>query len=582
MNPFKKSRIDYLFFLSFSVFIFIALFMIVQISYRFSADQLVRTVSFQQQRLLSATNEEVHIQMKTIEQLSLITVNNIPLDFVLQEQPDNYDRFLGNRLLTDYLVNIVNGTGFVHGMDLYVDKELFSNQVSIRYADLTSLKHQEWYSEIAKADYAWIGERYEQASYQQQKVVSFVRKITMPQGRMLGVLVIHLKSSAIRDILRNGGPTAERYLFDSGDRMLVQTIDGSFNIAGIESNMTGASGYTRLKREDALLVWSRHPKSDWMIVELTPWENVVSGSTQLLHILLIVGSLAILVGIAATMFISRQFIKPVSLLLKAMVSYQPRRQRVMLPTDYQNEFGRLFREFSVMADRIEQLYDTVELESRKKMEAEIKALQTMINPHFIYNTLDQVNWMAIKVGHEQISEVLEMTGKMLRIVLSKGESFIPLHEELAIVQCYIAIQMIKWEGHCQYIEHVAPDLMDIRIPKITLLPFIENAFIHGFHGQKTGTLELRIEQDEEFMKVWIRDDGNGIDPNWESKPERRNGSFGLKNVKERISHYYGNLGTFHLRRRSNGGTEVLIALPISNNMRDSKEVIDHVENRSSG
>jgi len=563
LNPFKTRRIDFIYFFSFALLLLLFLVIVIRISYEVSANELVRSTSFQQQLLLLATNEQLYIQMRSIEQLSLTTANNMGMDDILAMNPDHrYDYYRMNQDLTNHLLNVINGTGTVYGIDLFVNKPLFSTKSSIRYYPLSELQFQDWYPAIENADYNWIGEHEETNEQQKSDVISFARKITLPRGQLIGVLVIHLKASNVKGLLLNGDNNAKRFLYDSGNRLIVKTGEEQLDIAGIGDQLTLKSGYRQFDEEGTLLVWSKHPWSSWVAVELTPWNKVIAGTRDLLQTLMLTGAATILIGLLVTMFISRQFIKPVSVLLQAMIHYKPMKERHRLPADYVNEFGRLFRGFDQMADRIEQLYERVEEEHKKQTASEIKALQAMINPHFIYNTLDQVNWMAAKEGQESISEVLEKMGKILRIGLSNGHGLITLREELNMIQCYMEIQSIKWAGKCNYHLEVEPALLDYYIPKVTLLPFIENAFIHGFHGRASGQIEIKVSSEGYAMNIVIRDDGKGIHPKWESRPPRTNGGYGLRNVKERIHHYFGGDFGFTIVQHDEGGTMVRLKLPI--------------------
>ncbi len=132
-------------------------------------------------------------------------------------------------------------------------------------------------------------------------------------------------------------------------------------------------------------------------------------------------------------------------MLAEMADTRAARKKINLPEDYRNEFGVLFSGYRKLIDRIQQLYVSLEDQYKRQRSAEIKALQAMINPHFLYNTLDQLNWMAIEAGQDRMSRILELMGTMFRIGLSNGESLITLREELLHTECYLKIQQLRWE-----------------------------------------------------------------------------------------------------------------------------------------
>jgi two-component system, sensor histidine kinase YesM len=579
-NPFKTIRINKLIVGGFGALIVILLMLILGISYRFSANELVESTSYQQKRFLVATSQQIDLQIKSIERMSLSAAQNIELNALLNSKIDTYERHAETERLTNYLGGIVNGAGELHSIDLYIPTDLFARHAQVRYYSFEQLKSQEWYPVIQQADYAWIGEHTELLHNEEQRVISFARNIFAPRGGVQAVMVINMKVNAMQSIMRGGDENAVRSLYDTGARLLTRVGSSQDNLADFVRNLPSDSGYDRSEHKDTLLVWSRDPSTGWALVEETPLRQVVAGSTRLFHILLVVAFAAILAASLGTVLLSRQFVKPVSLLVKAMLHYQPRVSHPNLPTDYQNEFGRLFRGFHDMASRIDELYLSLEEEHSRKTAAEIKALQAMINPHFLYNTLDQVNWMAVKAGQLQISEVLEHTGRMLRIGLSNGESLIPIREEIEMLECYLAIQNIKWSGRLKTKIDIDETLTDAYVPKLTIQPFVENAVLHGFHGKNEGCIKVEMHQESNDLIITITDNGNGLKPDWNRKSTGKKGGYGLRNVRERIDYLFGDAYGFVLQEHEGGGTRAELRLPLIDKeytVRNRRE--QHVENR---
>ncbi|WJH35924.1 sensor histidine kinase [Paenibacillus sp. CC-CFT747] len=236
------------------------------------------------------------------------------------------------------------------------------------------------------------------------------------------------------------------------------------------------------------------------------------------------GGTAGLLALGFTLVLSRRFTRPIRELLQLMSGYALNRSVQTYPTRYHNEFGSLFGGYRKLVERIEDLYASLELQYKAQREAEIRALQAMINPHFLYNTLDQLNWMAIEAGQDRISHVLELMGRMFRIGLSNGESFIPLEDELMHTECYLQIQQLKWGEGLHYSIDCPPELRALLVPKLTIQPFVENAVIHGFHGRRTGTVAIRVQEYPEGVRLTVTDDGRGLPDGWETKPRRKTGA----------------------------------------------------------
>jgi len=204
----------------------------------------------------------------------------------------------------------------------------------------------------------------------------------------------------------------------------------------------------------------------------------------------------------------------------------------------------------------------------------------MINPHFLYNTLDQINWMAIAAGQERISRVLELTGKMFRIGLSNGESLILVRDELTHLECYLQIQQIRWGEGLTYELHVPEPLKDLYVPKLTLQPLVENAVIHGFNGRPSGRIEVSAADEADHIVWTVRDDGIGYDPSRGSPGQKIVGGYGLRNLRERLCAFFGDgFGTISLEGSATRGTTVTFRTPKLRERRSIGGGLLHVENR---
>lgn len=189
----------------------------------------------------------------------------------------------------------------------------------------------------------------------------------------------------------------------------------------------------------------------------------------------------------------------------------------------------------------------------------------MINPHFLYNTLDQLNWMALGAGQDKMSEILELMGRMFRIGLSNGESLVTIHDELLHAGCYMQIQQLRWEEGLTVVTHVPAELELYYIPKMTLQPFIENAIMHGFDGRSEGTICITAVQENEAIIFTVSDDGVGLRNNWNSGEKRSTGGYGIRNVTERFEAFFGADYGINIHDNDAGsGVTVTIRIPLLN------------------
>ncbi|MFC5652053.1 sensor histidine kinase [Paenibacillus solisilvae] len=595
MNPFRTFRIDYVFFFSFAGFIALLITIIMVVSYQLSAREQAVSASGYQQAVLQQLNKQLSDQMGAVEQTSLAVSINSPLVNYLTMKGDYYTRKKArDELNRDYLAPMLNSSRSMFSFQIYMNDPLqVDPNANIQYLPLTTARKESWYPAVDKADFVWVGQRGIGSPQGRQQVVSFVRKITTLDGVNQGILIINVRVKFLQSILTEDNFSAIRLLLDSGGRMIMHTQSepSPGEISAILDRVSGDAGHAHqhlevagsLPEKNMLTVWSRSTPNSWMLVELTPWKVITGGSVRLAWTLAAVGAAAILLALFFTLYLSRNFIRPIRQLVKLMQAFTPGRRDHPLPAEYRNEFGSLFGGYRKLTERIEALYRSLERQYKAQREAEIKALQAMINPHFLYNTLDQLNWMALEAGQEKISHVLELMGRMFRIGLSGGESLIPLKEELLHVECYLQIQQLRWGEGLEYRIDCGSELRELLVPKLTLQPFVENAIVHGFHGRRKGTILLTAEERERGIGLRIRDDGIGLREDWKTRKRYKMGGYGVRNVTERIEVYFGEPYGVQLRALTAGeGTEVEVYLPRLVHHHDQEGGENDVDHRNRG
>jgi two-component system sensor histidine kinase YesM len=216
-----------------------------------------------------------------------------------------------------------------------------------------------------------------------------------------------------------------------------------------------------------------------------------------------------------------------------------------------------------------------EQENLKK--AELRTLQAQINPHFLYNTLDTIVWMAESNKSDQVIEIVRALSSFFRIALSRGKDWISLQQELEHVKSYLAIQKMRYRDILDYEFDVDDDLLDSTILKLTLQPLVENALYHGIKTKRGGgEIIVSVQRGEpNSVVIVVRDDGVGFTPyklariretlSGESSEitMKKEGGFGLENVNKRIKLYYGQQYGLSIQSHYRAGTQVTVTIPES-------------------
>lgn len=182
----------------------------------------------------------------------------------------------------------------------------------------------------------------------------------------------------------------------------------------------------------------------------------------------------------------------------------------------------------------------------REREAQLTALQAQINPHFLYNTLDAINWMAVKIDAREISFMINSLARYFRLSLSKGKTVVSIHDELELINVYLTIQNIRYQGMIQFEFRVEEEIKNYKILKLTLQPIIENAILHGIQKKEDrhGTITIKGAKSSDDIVISIADDGVGINAETIQSIMRgtwaeHEGHYGLYNVNERLKLYYG-------------------------------------------
>ncbi len=235
-----------------------------------------------------------------------------------------------------------------------------------------------------------------------------------------------------------------------------------------------------------------------------------------------------------------------------------------------NDFEKMAIGFNYMMDEMNTLLEQVKLEQRQMDQIRFNALQSQIQPHFLYNALDSIYWQAMADGNEQISVFVKALSRYYRLCLNKGKDVIPLSQEIEHVKNYLIIQNIRYENIIDSEINADNNCQDILIPKITLQPLVENSIYHGIKVKDgfKGKITINAKSSEEDVYIIVEDNGTGMS---EKQIEEMNNSiseydkdfgYGIRNVNKRIEILYGKEYGLHYEKSSSGGVIVIVHLPV--------------------
>lgn len=394
----------------------------------------------------------------------------------------------------------------------------------------------------------------------------------MPPGVERPVLTISFKLEALRSLYEESFPENSRYLVMNADYQVVASSDPGkvakqYKEPWLEQVQLENSGTLRmtLDGEAVIVCFDRSSVTGWISVVWTPESTLVSSLVPVIRTssLLMVVVMGILAMVFAY-FMADRITNPIKKLLGAMRSVGGGDFQTQVAYHSNDEFGILLHRFNRMNEQIRLLVtENYEIKLREQ-EAEIQALSMQMNPHFLYNTLNVMNWTAIENGQKELSKMLVCLSNMLHYTSRKDWGAVHLSEETEWMSNYFYIMGARFEDKFAVSYEIDPKLYEYKVPRLLFQPFVENAILHGFDQMETGgVIHIRgwIEGDTRHYE--IADNGRGMSADTvHAILYQESSSIGIKNMIARIQLMYGGEYGISISSAPGSGTSVLIRLPL--------------------
>jgi two-component system sensor histidine kinase YesM len=424
-----------------------------------------------------------------------------------------------------------------------------------------------WYRRIQEAGGpVWLGPHPGSFTVEtiRQPIVTCGRSITdKASGRSLGVILVDIEVQSIERLLKaNLGGRGYIGLLDPGGRV-VCGIQGPDAGEGLAARLPGPAA-SQLRYSRRLTV------NDWSTVGLIPKRELTRDLGSITKLIAALFAAICLVDVLAALYITARLTEPIKKLMLLMKQVESGDFSASMDISFGDEVGRLAESFNLMVRRLDDSMRQLFLNQQKLRKAQLAALQAQINPHFLYNTLDSVCWLARAEKKEEIVRTVSALTKLLRIGLSKGDEVIPIREEVEHVRNYLIIQKMRYGQILDYSLDVPEELNDHQIVKLVLQPLVENALYHGLKNKEgKGHIAIRARREGQTIVFSVSDTGVGIGEErlraleaGLQDPEGRADGFGLKNVSDRIRIYFGEGHGLCFHSRPGEGTTVSFSIPL--------------------
>lgn len=314
---------------------------------------------------------------------------------------------------------------------------------------------------------------------------------------------------------------------------------------------------------------SRSEKTGWTVVDCVRVEELLrrSNEAQSIYVLVAMGLMA--VALFFSRFVAKSITLPIQRLCDSMERVQEGDFSVSdIVVDSENEIGSLTKSFNVMTQRIHELMAQNIREQEAKRKSELKALQSQINPHFLYNTLDSIIWMAEGKKNEEVVLMTASLARLLRQSISNEDELVSIGQEIEYARGYLTIQKMRYKDKLEFRIEVEPSILNIRLIKLVLQPVIENAIYHGLkYKESRGLLLVKGFMKNGNAVLQVIDDGVGMDQETldhiyeRHKVDYHSNGVGIYNVQKRLQLYYGNEYGIVYESKPGEGTTATITIP---------------------
>ena len=390
-----------------------------------------------------------------------------------------------------------------------------------------------------------------------------------------GVAIGELALDAIKDQIELvcGTWDVNFVLFSNSSKVICANMPRNIDSGQIIDQLTGNDKeWTDFTGENQvryrLFSSSGFRRADWKLVIIIDETLAYTSLLQLIKTNLMVSALLIAFMIAVLAIIAWHFIKPIRVLSKNMLTVEKPRAEMFLSEKREDEIGDLSRSIGTMLDHIDQMAETQAEIQRKRFEAEKKALQNQIAPHFLYNSLNMLSSLSMSGKQDQIPMAVSALVHMLLLSTEKTAPYDTLGDEVKCASEYMDIMRLRYERKYELSINVADELKDLLVIKLLLLPIIENSVYHGLvQTGRDGLVIIEAHIENEMLLISVMDNGCGMDEHraellLSGKQDSQIKSTGLINTDARIKLYFGDDYGLSVRSKSGIGTKIIISMPI--------------------
>ena len=503
------------------------------------------------ENVLSLIEKNVQYTINDVSDTGNIIMTSGEVQSVLSVNPDAADyhqQILSHETaVEDLLINLTNNKQYIGTILLANDNYSLAKYKSLTYRidkNPIDLGKELWMQETLDAYGKGCWFPSESTEYFTDNILIYTKLIrSLNQLHPLGILLIGIDKKVFEDLL---SPVEEL----NNTQIIIWRDEGIlYDSAPYENGVLSSmhqdelftflktDGIKRLSAAERFYVKSIPcENTNWYITAVTPYNMLRLDKRNTLILFLCIAAMTLLVALLCSYLFTNNITETIRRLQRYVDNLKTGRQEKIHfnPTD---EIGRIGNEFIRVVEENEKLTTNLYKSLYQEKESELIALQSQINPHFLYNALDSIFWMAEEHNAPDISHMTVALSNMFKLSLNNGEKLITIRKELEMVQSYITIQKVRFEDRIRVITSVEEGILDLKIVKFILQPLVENAINHGIaHKDDGGIITIQIRRKENDILITVEDNGIGFETHDIPIPSH---GYAVRNIDDRLKLYYG-------------------------------------------
>ena len=584
LNPlfhFRSIRTTIL--VSFSALIVSGLLVFLLLSLDYTTDTVLNNSSSYTLQLIDQVNADIDSYISYMDNLSDMMVGSVDVrNYLFRYNSEENKEAITQRLLNTfktlkdsrediYNIGIISNNGAylindgTDKLNAYMDYREMDWYQKALLSDKEAVISSSHVKNVVQNDYKWV--------------VTLSRGLVNPVSNQVeGVFFVDLNYSSINDLCEKISLGSKGYIFvveENGG--IVYHPQQHLLYSGLKTervdevrNSKTNSFITDEGDNSKLYTISKSDRTHWTVVGVAYLEELLGNrkETQLTYML--IAAALFVAAVLIAILLSSMITKPMKALVKSMKKVeQGQFENVTLQTVGHNEISALTNSFNIMTKEIHHLMIQNMEEQEQKRKSELMALQSQINPHFLYNTLDSIIWMAEGGKNREVVLMTSSLAKLLRQSISNEEEIVTIANEVEYTRSYLTIQKMRYQDRLEFSIDVDPDVLDLKIVKLVLQPLVENAIYHGIKYKETkGMIWVTGRNLGSIIVIRVEDNGIGMTQEqlahvFEKKTNRKSNGVGAGNVNKRLRLYYGPEYGLTYESQLNVGTTVTIRIPNS-------------------